>query len=100
MQRAFKVLFVIAWIVGIGSWFPLERVEDGALSRPDHPTDQYSRPLHIKGVVRYVTPTEELVDGIAYKAFMISWLVGALAAAGIMVAKRIDARRKSNTVSN
>ena len=88
MQKAFKVLFVVAWIVGLGSWFPLERIEDGALSHPDHPADQYSQPLHIKGVVRYVTPTEKLIDGIAYKTLIGSWAIGALAAAGIVATKK------------
>ncbi len=62
---------------------------------PDHPTDEFSRPLNIKGIVRYVTPSEELVDGLATKAFFIGSIACGFAAIGMAVAKRFDERSES-----
>jgi hypothetical protein len=97
IHKAFQILFLGAWLVSFGSWFPIATVEDRALMHPDHPTDEFSRPLNIKGVVRYVTPAEEVVDGLATKAFFIGSIACGFAAIGMAVAKRREARGKSNT---
>jgi hypothetical protein len=88
MHRAFQIFFLGAWFVSFGSWFPIATVEDRALMRPDHRTDEFSRPLNIKGVVRYVTPTEEVVDDVSTKAFFIGSVACGFAAIGMAIAKR------------
>jgi len=99
MHRAFQILFLGAWFASFGSWFPIATVEDRALMHPDHRTNEFSRPLNIKGVVRYVTPTEEVVDGLATKAFFIASIACGFAAIGMAIAKRRDAQDKSKTES-
>jgi len=99
IHRTFQALFLGAWLVSFGSWFPIATVEDRALMHPDHRTDEFSRPLSIKGVVRYVTPAEELTDGLATKAFFIGSIVCGFAAIGMAVAKRADGRGRSNTAT-
>jgi hypothetical protein len=99
IHRAFQILFLGAWLVTFGSWFPIATIEDRALMHPDHRTDEFSQTLNIKGVVRYVTPTEELVDGLATKAFFMGSIACGFAAIGMAVAKRLDARSKSKTAT-
>jgi len=66
---------------------------------PGHRTDEFSRSLNIKGVVRYVTPSEEFIDSLATKAFFIGSIACGFAAIGLAVAKRRDARGKSNAAT-
>ena len=66
---------------------------------PGRRTDEFSRPLNIKGVVRYVTPSEEFIDGLATKAFFIGSIACGFAAIGMAVTKRFDERSKSNTAA-
>jgi hypothetical protein len=99
IYRALQILFLGAWFVSFGSWVPIATVEDRALMRSDHRTDEFNRPLNIKGVVRYVTPTEEVVDGLATKAFFIGSIACGFAAIGMAVAKRRDAKDKSKTAA-
>jgi len=98
-HKVFQILFLGAWLVSFGSWFPIATVEDRALMHPDHRTDEFSRPLNIKGVVRYVTPTEEVVDGLATKAFFIGSIACGFAAIGMAVAKRRDVQDKSKAAA-
>jgi hypothetical protein len=86
--------------VSFGSWFPIATIEDRALMHPDHRTDEFSQALNIKGVVRYVTPTEEVIDGLATKAFFIGSIACGFAAIGLAVAKRRDVQGKSKTATN
>jgi hypothetical protein len=99
MRRLFQISFLGAWLVSFGSWFPIATVEDGALMHPEHRTEEYSRPLNVKGVVRYVTPTEAFIDRVATMAFFVGSLVCGFAAVGMEVAKRLDARSKSKTAT-
>ena len=99
IHKAFQIVFLGTWLVSFGSWFPIATVEDRALMHPNHRTDEFSRPLNIKGIVRYVTPTEEVVDGLATKAFFIGSIACGFAAIGMAVAKRRDAQAKSNTAT-
>jgi hypothetical protein len=99
MHRAFQILFLATWLVSFGSWFPIATVEDRALMHPNHRTDEFSRPLNIKGVVRYVTPAEEVVDGLATEAFFIGSIACGFAAIGMAVAKRRQGQGKSNTAT-
>jgi hypothetical protein len=99
IHGAFQILFLGAWLVSFGSWFPIAAVEDRALMHPNHRTDEFSRPLNIKGFVRYVTPTEEVVDGLATKAFFFGSIACGFAAVGMAAAKRRDVRGKSKTAA-
>jgi hypothetical protein len=99
LHRAFQISFLGAWLVSFGSWFPIATVEDRALMHPDHRTDEFSRALNIKGVVRYVTPTEEVIDALAIKAFFIGSIACGFAAIGMAVAKRIDAQDRSKAAT-
>jgi hypothetical protein len=85
--------------VSFGSWFPIAAIEDRALMHPDHRTDEFSRSLNIRGVVRYVTPTEEVIDGLATKTFFIASIACGFAAIGMAVGKRLD-DRKPNPAAN
>jgi hypothetical protein len=100
IHRAFQVLFLGTWLVSFGSWFPIAAVEDRALMHPGHRTDEFSRALNIKGIVRYVTPTEEVIDGLATKAFFIGSIACGFAAIGMAVAKRRDSQGKSKTATS
>jgi len=99
IHKAFRILFLGAWLVSFGSWFPIATVEDRALMHPDHRTDEFSRPLNIKGVVRYVAPAEEVTDGLATKAFFVGSVACGFAAIGMALAKRRDAQDKSKPVT-
>jgi hypothetical protein len=99
IHRAFQIVFLSTWLVSFGSWFPIATVEDRALMHPSHRTDEFSRPLNIKGVVRYVTPTEEVIDGLATKAFFIGSIACGFAAVGMAMARRRDAQAESKDPS-
>jgi len=99
IHKAFQISFLGAWLVSFGSWFPIATVEDRALMHPDHRTNEFSRAINIRGVVRYVTPTEEVVDGLATKAFFIGSIACGFAAIGMAVAKRRNAQDESKTAT-
>jgi hypothetical protein len=56
---------------GVGFW-----LEWQILSQPDRPTEQFTRPIHLKGVVRYATPNQEYWNALALYGFLGSWAVG------------------------
>jgi biotin transporter BioY len=56
----------VAWLVGIISLCILAEVEDTALKQPSRPTAEFSQPMNVKGVVRYVTPGQARADEIAH----------------------------------
>ena len=45
-------------------------IETAALNQPDSPTERYTEPMHVKGVVRYVTPNQMLWDNVAHVGFI------------------------------
>jgi hypothetical protein len=49
--------------------------------------------------VSYVTPSEEIIDGLAAKAFSIASIACGFAAIGMTVAKRRDAQDKSKAAA-
>jgi hypothetical protein len=49
--------------------------------------------------VRYVTPAEEITDGLATKAFFVGSVACGFAAIGMALAKRRDAQDKSKPVT-
>jgi Na+/melibiose symporter-like transporter len=61
----FWPIAAVAWPLGIASWFALAYIETNALSQPDHSVGAYVVPVHLKSVVRYMTPTQVLIDRIA-----------------------------------
>ena len=68
---------IAAWLVGIVSWFPLASIETAALSQPDHAAGEFTQPMHLKGVVRYVTPEQQRRDNLAHMGFAGGWILGA-----------------------
>jgi hypothetical protein len=80
---------IAAWLVTMISWLPLADIESRALSQPDHASARYTEPMHLKGVVRYVTPDQKLWDRLAHFTFTSGWIVG-FASFGIalLLAKR------------
>jgi hypothetical protein len=98
-HKAFQVLFLGSWLVSFGSWFPIATIEDRALMHPDRRTDEFSQPLEIRGAVRYVTPTEAVVDKLATKAFFIGSIACGFAAIGMALAKRRDAQDRSKAAT-
>ena len=75
MKKIVSYVAIPIWCVGIVSGIELFSIESKVLLQPDHPTAQYSRPMHLKGVVRYVTPSQEMWDGLAFKGFAGAWLL-------------------------
>jgi hypothetical protein len=73
---ALNIIFGIAWVVGMVSWFPGAEIEAAALKQPNHPTAEYTEPMHLKGVVRYVTPTQAEISEITRWTFLGGCLVG------------------------
>jgi hypothetical protein len=69
-QIALRCAAIAVWAVAIACWFPLAHIEGQTLSQPDHPTAIYSRPMHLKGVTRYVTPDQERWDSLATVGFV------------------------------
>ncbi len=69
-RRILSIVAVAVWAFGMASWFPLASIENGALSHPDHAVGQLTAPLQVKGVVRYVTPRDALIDQIAQVTFV------------------------------
>ncbi len=79
-RTALKAVVFVFWAIGMASWFPMAEIESSALSQPDRPTAQFIQPLHLKGVVRYVTPRQALIDEWSHRMFVASWLIGGVAA--------------------
>lgn len=77
-KRILGLAMGAVWLIGMISWFPMAEIETAALKQPDHPTSEFSQPLHVKGVVRYVTPQQARIDEIAHWTFFggIAALVG------------------------
>jgi hypothetical protein len=88
MERAFKGIYFIAWAIMVASWFPLASIESKALSQPNHYSAPYTQPMKLKGVVRYVTPSQEWWDSAAHIGFGGGWIVGVLAFAVVWREKR------------
>jgi hypothetical protein len=66
------------WAIGFISWFLLAGVETAALHQPTEPTGEYSVPLNVKCVVRYVTPDQALYDKLAFIGFVGGLLAAVL----------------------
>ena len=51
------------------SWSALAYIETNALSQPDHAMGVFTVAVHLKGVVRYMTPEQHTIDEIANWTF-------------------------------
>ena len=91
MRVVLTSTFIVAWLVTMAAGFTLLRIEGAALTQPSQATSDFSRPLHIKGVIRYVTPDQERWDDIAYWSFFGGIALALIAGAGM---KRADRRQK------
>lgn len=70
LDVAISYIAILAWGVGFASFFPMASIETKALSQPDHFARPYIKPMHLKGVVRYVTASQETEDRIAHVALV------------------------------
>lgn len=68
------LVFLVA-IAAAASWSALAYIETNALSQPDHPTGVFTVAVHLKGVVRYMTPEQHSIDQIASWTFFASVFV-------------------------
>ena len=83
MRKFLTIIGFAAGCVVMVSGFSLIEIEGRALSHPDHATALYTEPLHLKGVVRYVTPDQKYWDHLADMGFFGGLLV-ALTAGGLL----------------
>jgi len=68
-HRGMAALMILVAIAGAASWSALAYVETNALSQPDHATGVFTVAVHLKGVVRYMTPEQHSIDQIARWTF-------------------------------
>lgn len=66
---------IVAWLVVMLSWFLSAEIEIAAISQPNRPTGQFTQPMNLKGVVRYVTPKQATIDEISNWGFLGGWLI-------------------------
>jgi hypothetical protein len=76
MRKFLTIIGIAAGCVVMVSGTFLIEIEGRALSHPDHATALYTEPLHLKGVIRYVTPDQKRWDHLADMGFFGGWLVG------------------------
>jgi hypothetical protein len=60
--------------------FALAVIEAGGSSHPNHPVAALTNPILVKGVSRYFTPLDAIVDGIA-KVTLFASVFGSIALA-------------------
>jgi hypothetical protein len=70
IKKAMRIVAVPIKCAVFVSWCFMFSIEGKALDQLDHATAQYSRPMHLKGVVRYVTPDQEQEDALAHWGFL------------------------------
>jgi hypothetical protein len=70
VARLFRWIAVAAWAIGIFSWSLGAWIETAALHQPSEPSGEYSVPMQVKGVVRYVTPDQQFYDTLAHVGFV------------------------------
>ena len=75
MQKFLTAIVIAAACVWLVSVVSLIEIEDRALSHPDYATALYTEPLHLNGVVRYVTPDQRRWDHLANMGFFGGLLV-------------------------
>jgi hypothetical protein len=77
-----KVLAALSGIAGlsaVAAGIVLFLMEAPLLSQPDHAVPPYTVAMHLKGVVRYVTPEQYLWNNVAYYLFFGGIAVAMLA---------------------
>jgi hypothetical protein len=88
MRRVLTAIGIAAFCLMVPAWVDLAEIETRALWHPDHATAVYTVPLHIKGVVRYVTPDQKRWDQLGQVGFWGGWLVGMIAGCTLEWLKR------------
>jgi hypothetical protein len=74
--KLLKLLGLIAFVVAAASWVAIFDIETIALWNSDHSSGEFTERIHLKGVVRYVTPGQKRWDDIAQAGFIGGWLLG------------------------
>ena len=70
--KAHPVLQALVFLVAIAAaagWSAGAYIETNALSQPNHATSAFTVAVHLKGVVRYMTPEQYRIDQIATWTF-------------------------------
>ena len=65
-KKLVTAVAIAAWCVLMTSLIELGYIETKALSQPAAPIGDFSNPMKLKGVIRYVTPKQERLDNIAH----------------------------------
>jgi hypothetical protein len=68
-SRFLGTITPFAAAIAATSWLALAYIETNGLSQPDHAVGIYTVPVHLKSVVRYLTPTQALIDRVAQWGF-------------------------------
>lgn len=76
VHPALKALGLLWVLAGAGSWGTLAYIETNALSQPNHAQGAFTVAMHLKGVVRYMTPEQHTIDQIAKWTFIGCVLAG------------------------
>lgn len=66
--KAYPILRALLFLVVIAaaaSWSAMAYIETNALTQPDHATGAFTVAVHLKSVVRYMTPEQYRIDQIA-----------------------------------
>src|SRR3569832_1040346 len=95
-NRSMRVLTVIAhlaWAGGMTSLFTLGGIETSALWQPKRAMGVYSRPLEVKGTIRFVTDFQQIAHAIAMPAMFGSMLVFLIAG---VTYERIQKQRETD----
>ncbi len=66
-----RMLLVISGLC----WITMAWIETKGLSNPQVAIAPYTRPLLIKGVIRYFTPAQERLDWLGWTGFMGTWVL-------------------------
>jgi hypothetical protein len=84
---------IAAFIVFGVCWYVMAYIETNALSQPDHAIGIYSVRENLKGVVRYLTPGQALLDRAAFWMSLLGIGVIAIPALGTRLIWRFRANR-------
>lgn len=79
MRKLIYAIAVTACVTFIAAWFVSQRIETQALWQPHHSTAPYTRPIEVKGVIRYATPGQEVWDLWARRVILGAWFIGFVA---------------------
>ena len=72
------LLAIVAWGLAFTSFFPAAQIESAALFQPHHPSGAYTRPIEVKGAVRYITPEQKRRHDLFHTISLGGWIAALL----------------------